>query len=109
MKLLKKGDILAADDLPHETVDVPEWGGAVRVRVLTGAERDQFYSKVRDADPVAERCYFLSLVICDETNQPILTAEELGKKSHKVLDRLETIALELNGLGAKSVDAAEKN
>ena len=31
MKLLTGAAILAANDLPHEDVEVPEWGGTVRV------------------------------------------------------------------------------
>ena len=39
LELLDRATILAADDLRHVDVDVPEWGGVVRVRSLTGAER----------------------------------------------------------------------
>ena len=42
MTLLSKTAILAAQDLQTEDVEVPEWGGAVRVRSLTGRERDAF-------------------------------------------------------------------
>ncbi len=42
MGLLTKDDILGADDLATEDVEVPEWGGCVRVRALTGTERDAF-------------------------------------------------------------------
>ena len=38
--LLSKEQILAAEDLPHKDVPVPEWKGTVRVRALTGFERD---------------------------------------------------------------------
>ena len=40
--LLSKEAILAAQDVVTELVEVPEWGGSVRVRGLTGAERDAF-------------------------------------------------------------------
>ena len=42
MTLLSKTAILAAQDLQTEDVEVPEWGGAVRVRSFTGRERDVF-------------------------------------------------------------------
>ena len=42
MTLLSKTAILAAQDLQTEDVEVPEWGGAVRVRSFTGRERDAF-------------------------------------------------------------------
>jgi hypothetical protein len=37
-KILSVEDILAAQDLKEETVDVPEWGGAVKVKGLTRAQ-----------------------------------------------------------------------
>ena len=42
MSLLSKTAILTANDLQTEDVEVPEWGGAVRVRSFTGRERDAF-------------------------------------------------------------------
>ena len=39
---LSREDILKAEDLPTEEVPVPEWGGSVLVRGLTGRERDLF-------------------------------------------------------------------
>ena len=33
---------LCANDLQIEDVDIPEWGGAVRVSSFTGRERDAF-------------------------------------------------------------------
>ena len=42
MTLLSKTAILCANDLQTEDVEVPEWGGAVRVRSFTGRERDAF-------------------------------------------------------------------
>ena len=46
MGLLTKERILAVDDIVTEDVDVPEWGGTVRVRGLSGTERDAFESSM---------------------------------------------------------------
>lgn len=46
MTVLTREAILSADDLPAETVDVPEWGGKVRIRTMTGSERDAFESSL---------------------------------------------------------------
>ena len=43
---LSRDDILKAEDLTTEEVDVPEWGGTVLVRGLTGRERDEFEASV---------------------------------------------------------------
>jgi hypothetical protein len=44
MALLGKEQIWAAQDILWEDVPVPEWGGEVRVKGLTGRERDKFES-----------------------------------------------------------------
>ena len=43
---LTRDAILQATDLTFEDVAVPEWGGVVRVRGLTGTERDAFEASV---------------------------------------------------------------
>jgi hypothetical protein len=39
---LTRDAILQAPDLQGEDVAVPEWGGTVRVRGLSGAQRDAY-------------------------------------------------------------------
>ena len=39
---LSRDDILKAADNEPEEIDVPEWGGSVLVRGMTGRERDAF-------------------------------------------------------------------
>ncbi|MFE3382837.1 hypothetical protein [Streptomyces anulatus] len=39
---LSAEQILDADDLAIEDVPVPEWGGTVRVKGMSGTERDRF-------------------------------------------------------------------
>ena len=39
---LSREDILKVDDLEVRDVDVPEWGGTVRVRALSGTDRDAY-------------------------------------------------------------------
>ena len=40
MAYLTRDEILQAQDIQFEDVKVPEWNGTVRVRGLTGVERD---------------------------------------------------------------------
>ena len=42
MSYLSADDILNADDLPREPVEVPEWGGTVLVQGMSGTDRDRF-------------------------------------------------------------------
>ena len=54
MKLLSRDEILAASDLTKELVEVPEWGGSVYVRAMTGTERDSYEESVLEIRPVVE-------------------------------------------------------
>jgi hypothetical protein len=42
MAILTRDAILAAEDREYTTVDVPEWGGSVRLRSITVRERDRY-------------------------------------------------------------------
>jgi hypothetical protein len=48
--VLTKEQILSADDIKTETVLVPEWGGDVIVRGLSGVERDAYEMAVYRPD-----------------------------------------------------------
>lgn len=45
---LTKGQILASNTMPTETVDVPEWGGSVLIRAWSVAEADAMAKFVTD-------------------------------------------------------------
>ena len=119
MSLLSKTAILAAQDLQTEDVEVPEWGGAVRVRSFTGRERDAFEAsmvrgdgKDRKVDLTNMRARLVGLTVIDETGQRLFTDEEvdlLGAKSGAALDRVFAIAQKLNGLSGADVEEFSKN
>ena len=113
MTLLNRESILQADDLPKELVDVPEWGGSVYVRSLTGAERDRFESSMikqrgknqqMNLDNI--RAKLAVLTVCDEEGKRIFSSadiDELSKKSAAALDRIFAVARRLSGLGEDDV------
>lgn len=108
---LTREQILAAQDLPTRAVDVPEWGGRVHVRVMNGAERDEFDDFVikRKGDIKGLRLRLAALCLCSPDGQRLFSEEDveaLSKKSGKAIQIIEKAATELNGL---NVDAAEKN
>ena len=119
MNLLSKTAILAANDLKSEDVEVPEWGGAVRVRSFTGRERDAFESSMvrgegrdRKVDLTNMRARLVGLTVIDETGQRLFNDEEvdlLGAKSGAALDRVFAIAQKLNGLSGADVEEFSKN
>ena len=119
MSLLSKTAILAADDLQTEELEVPEWGGAVRVRSFTGRERDAFEASMvrgdgrdRKVDLTNMRARLVGLTVIDEAGQRLFTDEEvdlLGAKSGAALDRVFAIAQKLNGLSGADVEELSKN
>lgn len=113
MGLLTKEAILAANDLPTERVTVPEWGGEVLVRTMTGADRDAFEASLIGKDGRMEnvRARLVSLTLCDDKGERLFSdaeVAELGKKSAKALDRVFAVAQRINGIGGEQADAAKK-
>jgi len=106
--------ILKAEDLPRETIIVPEWGGlAVTVRALTGAEHDSYTASsmdVSDGKTVRfiqenQKARFLVRCIVDHDGRRLFSdedAQELGNKSSVAIDRLYEVARQLNGIGGKA-------
>ena len=116
---LTKDAILAADDLITEDVDVPEWGGTVRVRSISGAERDAFEQAIvtRRGKNVQTnlsniRAKMSALCLVDESGQRLFTDADvvaLGQKSAAALDRVFGVAQRLSGLTDKDVDELAEN
>ena len=112
--VLDRGAILGATDLPLERVEVPEWGGAVYLRTMTGTERDAFDAEVLSADDrhVNARARLVVRVLVGEDGARLFADEEaaaLGAKSAAVLNRLFDVACRLNGFGADAAEESEKN
>ena len=112
--MLNKETILAANDLPTETVDVPEWGGAVKVRSMTAAEREDFSASLRDkegkVDTTAWKAQLAALTLVDDEGTRMFAdadAAALSGKSALVIERIATAALRLNGLGAEQAAIAK--
>ena len=120
-KMLTRDDILAADDLKIKIEDVPEWGGSVGVRMMSGFERDEFEAEISkrspglDAEgkPLAGRidmkgvkALLVSLTVVGDDGKPMFTTADipaLNGKAAAPIDRLFEVASKLNGIGDKAV------
>ena len=123
MALLTKKQILEADDLSRERVPVPEWGGDVFVKSLTGSERDTFEGAVARVNRSGKnrqvtynveniRARLCALTIVDDKGVRMFTDAEigaLGKKSAAALNRVFEVAQRLSGLTDDDIEALEKN
>jgi hypothetical protein len=120
---LTRDQILAVNDDEQEEVQIPAWGGSVWVRVLSGAERDQWESSMQsddDATPAEKqarrfgnlRARSAVLSVCDEQGAPLFVwqdAEWLGKKSSKALDKIWDVFLRINAIRKEEVEELTKN
>lgn len=129
--MLSKDDILSADDLARETVDVPEWGGSVLVGEMNGIDRMAFEEAMMN-DPVlypdgAEEDaapkmtargllrWRVLMVIYSAINDDgsrifdIGNIDALEKKSREALYRLAEAADRLNVFTQKAVEERIKN
>ena len=114
MDCLSKADILGADDRRPIRVDVPEWGGVVYVRPLSGVERDELEAwQAVNKGGVGLRAKVASLVLCDAAGASLEFSEDevdrLGERSAAALARVLNVASEASGLGAAAVEEAAKN
>jgi len=125
-KLLSREEILQAQDLPIEEVEVPEWGGSVLVRGLTGAERDAFEQSIMPPDQMNGkkkgkrvkpdlrnfRAKLVSLCVVDEQGNRLFKSEDvevLGKKLGVALQRVFEVAQRLSGLDEETEEEFEGN
>ena len=108
-KTLNRDQIVAISDIKTEYIDVPEWGGTVALRELTGAERDAFEAQMvktvngkREADMANLRAKLVAACLVDgQTGDRLFddkTIHQLGNKSAVALDRLFRVAQRMNGM-----------
>lgn len=119
MTLLTKEQILGADDLEREEVEVSQWGGSVLVQGLTAKQRgilmdrliDQRGNgrKLRLADIQVLTC---ALSIVDADGARMFSDMELSKlasKSSAALQAVFEVAQRLSGLSDEQVEELAKN
>lgn len=116
MSFLTRDMILGADDLHRELVTVPEWGGDVYVRMLTGGERELFEqwalayrddTPTRTPTPRNLRARLAVLTVCDAQGHNLFTladVEALAAKASAPLERVFDVAWRLNRLAAGEVE-----
>ena len=106
---LSKAAILAAKDTKvSDPIPVPEWGGDVCCKTLSGTERDAFEESYSENKMKAFRCRFLVLTLCDDRGERLFDDSEvdaLGKKSSVVINRLFEAAWKHNAFTTEAVEA----
>jgi hypothetical protein len=123
--------ILTADDLIYEDVHVPEWGGKVRLRALSSAERDEFEASLFQEVPDPKKPGKTVMKVVRQNGRARLVAlcmihavgdragermfpddrqvVQLGKKNGAALNRCFEAASRLSGLSKEATDELGKD
>jgi len=116
MPTLTREQILQGGSLKSETVTIPELGGDVVVRELTGGERDRFESLLfegqRRGESVNVRATLVALSTVDEDGNRIFTDRDIPKladKSARMLSKIFAIAQRLSGIGVVELEEKAGN
>lgn len=114
MTTLSKDAILGANDIKTEVVSIPEWGGSVRVSVMSGLARDAFMAmqEGKASGHSVFQAHLLAATLVSDDGSLIFTEADIGAlraKSRVVLDKLVDVALRINGMTVTAIEDAEKN
>ena len=99
-RILSVEDILTAPDIDERVVEVPEWGGAVKIRSFTKQRQIQLREKaVVNGDVDSERMELLMFI--EGVVEPQFSIEHielLRGKSASAMDRVLSAILDLGGM-----------
>jgi hypothetical protein len=119
MALLSREDILDVDDKVYEDIEVPEWGGEVRVRGMSGTQRDDYEASIlqqngsdRKVNLANARAKLVARCLVDADGRLLFSADDvraLGRKSARALERVFDKARELSGMTEKDVETLAEN
>jgi len=114
MSLLTRDAILEAHDIEIERIDVPEWGGHIFVKGMSGVERDKFEAAIVEQRGKAVKVNMANIraklaahTICDEDGVPLFTPKDvvaLGDKSALALQRVFDVAQRLSGITSDDIE-----
>jgi len=114
MKELTAAEILGTEDIVEELVEVPEWKGTVRVRGLTGRERDAYEASCLDqrgrstkANLQNARSKLVVLSVRNSDGSRMFSEGQIGElsaKSAAALNRVWKKACDLSGMTNEDVE-----
>lgn len=112
MTFLSKDDILKVDDLRYGVVNMPEWGGDVRIKTMSIADQLHYETvrKSENTDNIIVELVCLSCV--DADGNRLFTKEDvalLNNKSAESVCKLFTKCLEHNALKTDKIEKDAKN
>ena len=110
--------ILAAADIPSETVEVPEWNVTLLMKGMTAADRLALMQNAVDPNTgnVNMSVVYPDVVVAcaydPDSGEPVFTGEDkaliMGKASAAV-EKVASVGLRLSGIGKDDQDALGKD
>ena len=113
--MLNRQDILKCSNLKKEKITIPEWGGDIFVSEMSGETRDVWevaLLKSHDNNKKNRKALLIVSTVVDEKGKRLFSDDDIeavGKLSGIVLEKVCTLAIELNGLSVKSLEKSEGN
>ena len=118
-RLLTREEILNSRTEQYEYVDIPEWGGQVKVRGLTAAERDAFESslvvgmgKKAKMNTIDIRAKLVALSVVREDGSQMFSQADVQKLSQKLaapIDRIYEVAQALSKISDDDIEELKGN
>ena len=111
--LLGRNQILGASDLKTAHVDVPEWGGRVRVRAMNAGERSEL-GAVWSKDGMPNEFFpkIVARCVIDENGKRVFRDQDIpviGERSWDPIERIVTQVLEMSALTAEAAKELGKD
>ncbi len=112
--LLNKQQVRDVDDLPSVLVSVPEWGGDVKVQLMSAKRRIAFEKKNVLAKTEVETMIYLIMYSCINEDGSLLFDPEndfdfLSNKSASALMQVFDSAVNISTLSKKGIQEKAKN
>lgn len=110
MTTLNREQILGAPDLQFQNLDVPEWGGQVRIRQLSMLDVEHINSSTNNN--TRKMALAVALSIVDDDGKQLFTMEDAdGILGHSApaINRLSAAVATLNGWTVAASGDLEKN
>jgi hypothetical protein len=117
--LLSKDQILSANDIRYMDVEVPEWGGTVRVGTILASERNLYEQSLttrvgnrRDVNLQHSHAKLVALCVVDLEGKRVFTEDDvhaLSRKSSAAVDRVFDAAAKLNRISEADLEELRGN
>ncbi len=97
IKVLSLSDIAQVVDRQEQVFEVPEWGGAVKLKALSTLQRDQMLA-ASTVDGKMDGQRLVRMLCIYGVSEPVLTEDVLAERSFAVVDRIATAVMALSGM-----------